>query len=311
MKAPPRHRLHPRVLADFEAWAKDPELGQLHAALSAHTGVTSFLDTAAEGFVARHLLNRGCRLRFEVPTPAGKHSDFEVSIAGQAFYLHVKRLHGERQAPTHLTISPRLRYLERIARPYVVQVRWRESLDDRQMERFVAEAAGFIKIARVGDELTVRDDRAGGGELGGVRVVAPWTGSHVSLVIGLPSGFVDEAPRIRKLMDKAYQQFMPRSLNLVIICSMHQDDVIDFQNALLGSHIERWDAAPPPGQRIAHGRAADGFWHAGLHAESVVMGWFCFNPAADAIRIRLWQRRDVIIEEPMQGVLLELFKDEA
>jgi hypothetical protein len=219
-------------------------------------------------------------------------------------------LHSERHGPTHLTISPRLRYLERIRRPYVVQVRWRDALSDEQMQKFVADAATFITHARVGDELTVREQGHSGPELGGVRVVAPWSGAHVSLVIGLPSGFVDEAPRVRKLMGRAYQQFMPRSFNLIVICSMHQEDVSDFQNALLGSHIERWDEEPLPGQRIAHGRAPDGFWHGGLHAESAVAGWFSFRPEDENIRVRLWQRSDVVIEEPMPGLLGEVFGEE-
>ena len=62
-------------------------------------------------------------------------------------------------------MSSRLRYLERIARPYVVKVRFPDNLTDQQMQRFVVSAAEFIRQARVGDELVIRDDD--GAELGG------------------------------------------------------------------------------------------------------------------------------------------------
>ena len=105
-------------------------------------------------------------------------------------------------------------------------------------------------------------------------------GSHVSLAIGLPSGFSDQTPRIHKLLNRAYQQFMPKAMNVILMCSRDPADVGDFQTALLGSHVERWDAVPPRGRRIAHGRAEDGFWYGGRFAESVVAGWFDFDPSA-------------------------------
>jgi hypothetical protein len=286
-------------------------LSKLRAALISHASATAFFDTYAEALVARHLLRHGCALRFEVGTPSGKHCDFEAIRDGLQLYLHIKRVHPEGEEARQLTISPRLRYLERIRRPYIVQVRWHEDLSDAQMHRFVARAAEFIGQARVGDELTVRDDDgspgAGGRELGGVRVVAPWRGTHVSLAIGLPTRFIDKSPRIAKLLGRAYQQFMPKAMNMVIICSMSEDDVGDFQAALLGSPVERWDEAPPRGRRIAHGRAEDGFWHGGRFVESVVAGWFSFGAGDNEIHVRMWQRQEVLLEPPMQDLLGALF----
>jgi hypothetical protein len=247
-----------------------------------------------------------------VPTPSGKRCDFEVRRGDEIFYLHLKRLQSEQRRPHRLTISPRLRYLERIRRPYVVSVRWRRGLRDEQMQRFVSEAAEFIKRARVGDELTIfAEAGAGAGpELGGVRIVAPWVGPHVSLAIGLPEGFTDQTPRVRRLMDRAYGQFMPGALNVILVCSTSHDDAEDFQNALLGSHIERWDTVPPKGQRIAHGRDSDGFWHGGRSPESVVAGWFFNDTATTEIYTRLWQRKGVILEPPMQALLGEVLSGE-
>ncbi|MHC4989670.1 MAG: hypothetical protein ACYTGC_01715 [Planctomycetota bacterium] len=304
-------QLHPDVLKDIGRWADDPELSGLRAALMAHTSRTTFFDQYAEALVARHLQQLGCQLRFEVETPSGKSCDFEVHRGDQVFYLHVKRLQGEPMRPQQLTISPRLRYLERVKRPYIVRVRWRDDLDDELMQRFVSRAAQFIKHARVGDEMVIRDeadhDGGEGAELGAVRVVAPWSGTNVSLAIGLPTGFIDQTPRMRKLMERAYLQFMPRALNMILVCSMNPDDSEDFQNALLGSHIERWDITPPRGRRIAHGRDEDGFWQGGRYAESVAAGWFAFDMGDDAIRPRLWQRKGFVVEPPMQSLLAELF----
>ena len=139
----------------------------------------------------------GCELKVEVLTPAGRSCDFQVTNDGKTFYVHIKRFSGARAGQRRLRVSSRLRYLERIARPYVVSVRYNEDLDDASMQSFVTQAAAFIRHASVGDETVIRDPQ--GDEIGGCRIVAPWEGSRVSVVIGLPTGFTDEAPRIRRL----------------------------------------------------------------------------------------------------------------
>jgi hypothetical protein len=303
-----RDELDPSVVEEVAGWATDGELGKLHASLHAITDREKFLDTYAEAIIARYLLARGCRLQVEVLTPAGRSCDFEIAPRGERFFLHVKRLNTDRPLRRRLTVSSRLRYLERIARPYVVGVRFNEGLRDDQMQRYVTSAAEFIKHARVGDELVIRD--ADGTEIGGCRLIAPWHGSRVSLAIGLPSGFIDAAPRIRKLLRKAYRQFMPGATNVVLICSSHVEDVDDFGTALLGSHIERWDTIPPHGRRVAHGRDADGFWHGTRAPESRAAGWFYFWPKVQDVQCRLWVRPGSPLAPPVRDVLLELFEEE-
>ncbi|MHC4963855.1 MAG: hypothetical protein ACYTGE_02995 [Planctomycetota bacterium] len=300
-----RHDLDPAVVDEIAAWAADPELGKLCAGLRAIPGREKFLNMYAEAMVARYLLARGCRLRVEILTPAGRTCDFEVTLDGHRFFLHVKRLNTDRAVRRRLTVSSRLRYLERISRPYVVSVRFNDGLSDAQMQRYVTVAAEFIGHARVGDELVIRDDE--GTEIGGCRIVAPWQGSRVTLVLGLPTGFIDEAPRIRRLMRKAYQQFMPGAANVILVCSSHVEDADDFGNALLGSHIERWDAHPPRGRRVAHGRDADGFWHGRRFPESAAAGWFHFRPQASALQCRLWIRPESTLDESLQQALVSLF----
>ena len=192
----------PRVLRDrIGAWSAHPALRPLLDTLAAQTTLKGFLDYWAEARIADLLLQRGCRLEWEVPTPAGRTCDFHVVHGQQQFYLHVKRLANEEHSARQLGISSRLRFLERIKRPFIVRVRWEEELSEERMQEFVERAAAFIKVSHVGDELTVRAES--GDELGGVRIVAPWEGPHVSLAIGLPAGFIDEVPRMRRLLKKA------------------------------------------------------------------------------------------------------------
>jgi hypothetical protein len=300
-------QLHPSVVRDVESWRDHPELDTLHAALHAHSDRRTFLNTWAEALVARHLLHHGCEVRFEVPTPSRRRADFEVKRGDARFFLHVKRM--ETSAPTRrrLTVSSRLRVLERIARPYIVSIRWHEGLTDRQMQRLVTDAERFIGRGRVGDEVAVLDDR-GGKELGGVRILAPSDQPHVTLVIGLPEGFVDDAPRMRKLLKKAHQQFMPRAANMILLGTPHERDADEFENALLGSHIERWDEFPPRGQRIAHGRDVDGFWHGQRYVESRAAGWFRFSPKEKSLHSRLWLREGTLTETPAHLLMRELFE---
>jgi hypothetical protein len=285
--------VNPVALGEIASWpVSQPGLRRLVSHLEATAGRNAFLDRFAEAMVARHLVSRGCALRAEVPTPAGKTADLEVAPAGGGdppFFLHVKRLNTDRPFRRRLTVSSRLRSLERILRPYVVSIHLRDEVSDQQVRRFVASATQFIRHARVGDELMVHDEHTGA-EIGGCRIVAPCEGGHVNLAIGLPTGFIDESPRMQKLMRRAYRQFMPRGLNVILIGSSHPRDADDFESALLGSHVERWDAFPPQGRRIASGRAADGFWSGRQFADSLAAGWFLFNPRAEGLQSRLWIR---------------------
>jgi hypothetical protein len=302
-------RFHEHISAgaqrEIESWRGHAELGALVDSLEAISDLDQFLNTWAEALIARHLLQHGCDVRFEVRTPAGRSCDFEVRLDGQQFYLHVKRLWSDRSTHRHLTVSSRLRYLERILRPYVVRVRWHENASEDDMRFLVAQAAEFIHRAKVGDELVVRD--AGGRELGGCRIVAPWEGDHVTLAIGLPSGFTDGAPRVHKLLRKAYQQFMPKAANVILIGSSHPHDVEDIETALLGSHIERWDAEPARG-RVAWGRAADGFWNANHFTASSGAGWFLVDEGENGLETRLWLRPDASFDRPLRTALAKLFE---
>ena len=60
--------------------------------------------------------------------------------------------------------------------------------------------------------------------------------------------------------------------------------------ALLGTPVERWDRFPPRGERVAIGRADDGFWARGRAAGSRVVAWLPIDGSAPA---RVWERDPV------------------
>ncbi len=302
---PFRGRLHPDLFNIVQTWTDDPELGRLVDDLVASAEEDRFLDVAAEVLVARWATTDGAPIRVELPTPAGRSCDFEIAAPHEPVYIHVKRLDTQRPVERSLTVSSHLRILERVPRPYIVRVRWRPKLSDRQMQQFVREAAEFIGFARVGDEITVWDED--GAELGGCLIVAPYEGTHAAITIGLPDGFVDDTPRMHKLLKKAYKQFMPRATNVILFGSSQPKDIVDFESALLGAHIERWDAHPPEGSRIAHGRASDGFWYGEKHNLSAIVGWFHVAPEKDEPERRLWFREGYRIDDATRALLAAHF----
>ncbi len=300
-----QRELNAGVVADMQQWRDDQELAKLLIGLESVRQRQRFFSIYAEALIARHLVQQGCDVRVEVPTPGGRSCDFEISSGDQRFYLHVKHINTDRPTDRHLTVSSRLRYLERIARPYIVHVRWHDPISDDRMQRLVVEAASFIQQARLGDELVVRDDS--GREIGGCLIAAPAATDHVSLTIGLPEGFINEVPRMQRQLRKAYRQFMAGEVNVILIATHHADDVVDFETALLGSHVERWDAMPARGERIAHGRDDDGFWSHGQYADSNVGGWFCIGPNVSRPDCHLWLRSDSELDEGMADTLRRLF----
>ncbi|MDP7029098.1 MAG: hypothetical protein QF733_02635 [Phycisphaerales bacterium] len=299
--------LHPDLVARVRQWAGVPGLCGLLESLESQKRRRPFMDHWIEAMVADRLYRRGAELETEVQTPAGRTCDFRVRCDGHEWFLHVKRLRDDRAGGRKLHISPRLRVLEHIQRPFMVRVRWADGLDDDSMQQLVVRASDFLAMAKVGDELTVRDET--GFEVGAVRVVGPWEGPHVSLAIGLPGGFIDETSRLRRLLDKAYRQFMPRRDNVVLVAGSRMDEAIDFESAVLGATEERWDAHPGKGGRPPLGRAADGFWAGSSRPESRICAWCLANPADEALRIDLHLREDPRPDPALAASVLHLLSD--
>ncbi len=301
------HDLNPAVVGMIRSWQGDSELESLYHRLQARKNRRGFLDSFAEALVALHARRHGCSIRVEVPTPSGKTCDLLLERDGVKLFVHVKRLGGTRPRNRRLKIPSRLRILEQIEKPWVVKIRWQEGLPDELMQYYVTETGSFIETARLGDEHVVRDQN--GTELGGVKIVAPNDVRRVSLVIGLPSGFVDETPRVSRLLHRAHKQFMPMEANIILVCTPHREGAGDVETALLGSHIERWDEHPAKGSRVAHGRSTDGFWQSNQMVESQLAGWFWLAPMYDAYQGKIWVRDACNLPEEVVGLTEELFSN--
>ena len=297
--------LNPAIVGTIRSWQGDSELDSLYHRLQARKTRRGFLDSFAEALVALHARKSGCSIQVEVPTPSGKTCDLMLERDGVKLFVHVKRLGSRKPSSKRLKISSRLRILEQIEKPWVVKIRWQDSLDDNAMQSFVTEAAGFIETARLGDEKVVRDEN--GEELGGVKIVAPNDCPRVTLVIGLPTGFVDESPRIDRLLNRAKKQFMPKETNLILVCTPHLEGVGDVETALLGSYIERWDEHPAKGKRVAHGRSRDGFWQEGQMLESQLAGWFWLAPMHHEYQGKLFVREKSDINQSTIALAKEIF----
>ena len=256
--------------------------------LEAPSRDTRYMSTLGEVELARVLVDSGCTLELEVTTPSGRTCDFKVMREDRECYLHVKNFVTKTPGSGQLLISNRLRYLEQIRQPYVVAIDWDPSLQDRQMQEYVSLCSEFIQHASVGDEFIARDRE--GHELGSCRIMAKWDGNCITLAIGVSRAFEGQVQRVQSLLKKAYAQFMPSSDNIIVICSAGQGDNMIIDNALLGSHVERWDRIPPRGSRVAHGRSDDGFWSESRYSQSAMVAWVNIDPEAGPTRRRLWIR---------------------
>ncbi len=300
--------LNPTIVGTIRSWQGDQELDPLYHRIQHRTTRRGFLDAFAEAIVALHARKHGCSIQVEVKTPSGKTCDLLLEKGGAKLFVHVKRLGGRQPVNKRITISSRLRVLENIQRKWVVKIRWHQGLSDEQMQQFVTDVAAFIETAKLGDEFVARDVHQQ--ELGGARIMAPHDGERVSLVIGLPDGFQDDTVKATKLLNRAHQQFMPKEVNLILVCTSDVKGADEVESALLGGHVERWDAHPQKGKRVAHGRADDGFWQSNQKTESQLAGWFWVAPMHEEYQGKLWVRSHDAVERSALNLAQELFSIE-
>lgn len=289
---------------EIASWRTDPELAKLVSRLSSMTDLQQYLDAYAEVMVARVLLQNGCEVRVEVPTENGRTADFEATRGNDRLFIHVKRLNEDSGTTRQISVSKRTGSLETIPRPLVVGVSFRDDLSNAQMQRFVRQARSFIERADVGSKTEIKGDD--GETLGSCDVLAEWSGQHVQLAKVLPAHFVDDNERFRKLLSKAYHQFMPGAENVIAVTSSCADDM-DFETALLGATYERWDGPPPRGRVVECGRHGDGFWSDEKHPDSSAAAFFQFSRESDEFRSRLWVRPGPALSSTMQQLLGDLF----
>ena len=299
------HDLNPAIVGMIRSWQGDPELDLLYRRVQASKTRRGFLDCFAETLVAGHARSAGCKVSVEVPTPNGRTVDLHIQKNNRSLFVHVKRLGGTRITARRLTISSRLRILEKITRSFVVKIRWHDGLNDVAMQAFVMAAGKFIERASLGDEHVVLNDE--GEELGGVKIVAPNDENRVSLVIGFPEGFVDHTQRVVRLIRRAQKQYMPKEANVVLVCTPNVTGVEYVKSAFFGEHEERWDTHPPRGSRVAVGRSDDGVWHGNQFPESQLGGWFWLAPMHHQYQGELWVREGSSLHPEVTDLASDLF----
>lgn len=265
-----------KLYKSINSWLHHPELYKLSQKILKQTQLRGFLDVIAEAMLAEYLLSRDCHLQVEEVNPDGYGADFKVTKNGIIFYLHIKRFEMIRPQDRFLTLPSSIRILEKIRRSFVVQVRWHPHLDEKNISNFIHQAEVFLQRAHLGDEMVYRNKD--GLNLAGVRVVSPTKDPRVVLIPTSFEGFHDSASRIKKLLDRSKRQFMPGEINVSVVAMPDDDLSREFEAALLGTVVERWDRHPLGKSRTAYGRSNDGFWSPGHHQDSSVCGWFKFDP---------------------------------
>lgn len=128
-----------------------------------------------------------------------------------------------------------------------------------------------------------------------------------------------QAARAQRLLRKAVTQFMPRSFNVIVLVGRDAEQVRAIDQALLGTVVEAWDRFPPRGERVAHGRADDGFWSHGRSNASRAVAWMLMPGAPlrrrttanapDAPHCALWLRSGSSIPPRVRLLLQELFAE--
>ena len=285
---PREARLDRTVRAEIAAWREMPagggRTGQRLRRLLQTRGEGS---RPAQGLLAeardpRRLLHSGCEIQHEVPTPNGRTCDFEVSFNETRFFLHVKC--PKLKLPNRRTLPSFLRMVEQVRRPYLVEVDWRPDLDEHQLSELARAASRFTKEASLGEELLHRDDS--GRIAGNVRIAAAVEEERA--VVSVASYRVAGIERVGRILERAYDQFMPGGENVILVLTEEaaHDRLVDL--ALLGTHVERWDKMPRGDRAVAFGRADDGFWSGGRFDRSRVVGWMQLE--AEQPETRLWYR---------------------
>lgn len=229
---------------------------------------------ALERRVLRGLERVGCLWAREIPGPRGRTSDFLVRRSDTRLAVHVKDLSlAPRPLPPMLAWMRKVMRFERgvivgaeQVRPNAGAVRASSTTAARAPRGLDEEAIAFLRRASIGDvHLT-------GGWL--LRVIGPRADGirRVELLRGAAADPLVDSARVRRLLDRAYAQFMPRMVNLIVVGGPH-DRSLALDIALMGRPMERWDRFPRRGERVAVGRASDGFWEGRSRPESAWVLW--------------------------------------
>jgi hypothetical protein len=272
-------RIDPATLRTFRR-ALDAAHQTLAERELADTRLDRVRTVCAECLVAERLLSSGCHVTYELETPSGRHVDFRAERDGAILDIHVKRAPHPTLEDQPGVVTPAWRALEDVRRGIVVALALAKNLRGRALHAALDEAFDFVEQASVGDEIAFRDAEAR--TAARLRVIAPSPSGHVELVPDQSASFDGHVPRFQATLRKAFAQFMPRSENVIVVCGS-TGGFEAFATALLGSHIERWDRRPKPGELVAYGRGGDGFWSGSMRNQSRMAVYWALDPLAQPL----------------------------
>ena len=223
-------------------------------ALLERAGAARLPSAIAEALIALRLVRAGFSVEADVPTPNGKSCDFRATRRGESLCVHVKRLlTSVNDTPA---IPSRLRSAIVCRRKVRAELWWSPELEPSSLARLGRSFNAFLREAAIGESLSVRD--APNIEIGRIRIHRPTT-RQMELRVERADR-VRTLDRIERLTLRAFEQCMPRSVNVIALVGDHASDWELFDVALHGTFVERWDRMPNQGERRAYGRDDNGLW---------------------------------------------------
>ena len=277
------NRLNQRVVEDIKSWSNHPELSKILRNLQSAQG-QHFFDFYSEAVVARHLLQKGCELVVEVPTPSGRTADLQVSMGGSRFYAHIKRLNPDKESHNDIIVLNRLQPLTKIGRRIILSGLFWRIPTDAEMREVYRQLKTFVERADLGESMALNDDS--GNDIAEFQIAGANGGTTLQLVINFGVTVVDDKKRLYKKLSESYKQFMLGALNVILVTSdwaKDTEDIENFESALLGD--------------TKQGRTNNGFWSANKHPESNIAGWFNFACRNDCIDFRMCYRGNCQVPE--------------
>ncbi len=243
-----------------------------------HRSTSLAVALAQESALAKRLRRAGFSVDRDVRTPSRRSCDIVAARGTLRLHLHLKGIYLSHAAFTRQRLPRALADLATINRRLIVEIDCLPRLTRRALADAADELRDFLLRASLHDEHIVRDAR--GQVQVRCRVRAPHPGSHVIALRGIERDHERTIGRIRRSLAKARSQFLAGGENIIVAHGPERSRWL-FEEALLGSPIERWDRYPRKGERVAIGRSDDGFW-SGRSVEASRLAIFL---ATDARRI--------------------------
>lgn len=240
-----------------------------HRLVAAASHATLASALIHEALLGQRLARIGFAVSSEVRTRGGRACDLVAVRDDLRLHFHLKGVRTA-QGPAMPPLPRALRALTLVRRRLVVEIECPLRAARVRWTPIVAELSAFVRRASVSDEHIVRD--AQGRTAVRCRIRAAHRGESVHLVVGVDPEPERTRRRIARALKKAHDQFLNGGENIIVLHgSAKTQCAVD--EALLGTPIERWDRLPRRLERVALGRAEDGFWHGGAASESRLVAW--------------------------------------